>query len=65
MKTKASNRTVPIPARVAAVLKARIDGRSFDDPAVASPEGAVLRANNWRRHTHWKKALKDTGPGLR
>ena len=21
----------------------------------------MLRANNWRRHTHWKKALKDLG----
>ena len=61
VKTKASKRTVPIPARAAAVLKARIDGRPLDDPAVASPEGAMLRANNWRRHTHWKKALKDLG----
>lgn len=61
VKTKASKRTVPIPARAAAVLKARIDGRPLDAPAVASPEGAMLRANNWRRHTHWKKALKDLG----
>ena len=59
VKTKASKRTVPIPAKAAAALKARIDGRPLDAPAVASPEGAMLRANNWRRHTHWKKALKD------
>ena len=59
VKTKTSKRTVPIPAKAAAALKARIDGRPLDAPAVASPEGAMLRANNWRRHTHWKKALKD------
>lgn len=61
VKTKASKRTVPIPARAAAALKARIDGRPLDAPAVASPEGAMLRANNWRRHTHWKKALEKLG----
>lgn len=61
VKTKASKRTVPIPARAAAVLKARIDGRPLDAPAVASPEGSMLRANNWRRHTHWKKALEKLG----
>ena len=60
-KTKASKRSVPIPTKVAAVLKARIDGRPLDAPAVASPEGAMLRANNWRRHTHWKKALEKLG----
>ena len=61
VKTKASKRTVPIPAKAAAALKARIDGRPLDAPAVASPEGAMLRANNWRRHTHWKKALEKLG----
>ena len=59
--TKASKRSVPIPTKVAAVLKARIDGRPLDAPAVASPEGAMLRANNWRRHAHWKKALEKLG----
>lgn len=61
VKTKASKRTVPIPARAAAALKARIDGRPLDAPAVASPEGAMLRANNWRRHTHWNRALEKLG----
>lgn len=61
VKTKASKRTVPIPARAAAALKARIDGRPLDAPALASPEGAMLRANNWRRHTHWDKALEKLG----
>ncbi len=57
-KTKSSKRTVPIPTKLFALFKARIDGRPIDLPAVASPEGSMLRANNWRRHTHWKKALE-------
>ncbi|MGA3257198.1 MAG: tyrosine-type recombinase/integrase, partial [Mycobacterium sp.] len=28
--------------------------------AVTSSNGAMLRSNNWRRHTHWNKALKIT-----
>lgn len=60
-KTKASKRTVPIPTRLFALFKARVDGRPLDDPAVASPEGSMLRANNWRRHTHWRKALDELG----
>jgi integrase len=31
-------------------------------PAVTSPNGAMLRSNNWRRHTHWNKALKKIEP---
>lgn len=56
-KTKSSKRTVPIPTKLSAILKARIDGRPPDAPAVASPRGAMLRASNWRRRTHWKEAL--------
>ena len=43
------------------MFKARIGGRPLDEPAVASPEGAMLRANNWRLHTHWKKTLEKLG----
>lgn len=59
-KTLNSKRTVPLPQVVIDALTPRIAGRKPDEPAVTSPNGALLRSNNWRRHTHWKKALKAT-----
>jgi integrase len=59
-KTRAAKRTVPLPQVVVDILKTRIGGRAPDEPAVTSPNGAMLRSNNWRRHTHWNKALKKT-----
>lgn len=59
-KTLNSKRTVPLPQVVVDALTPRIAGRKPDEPAVTSPNGALLRSNNWRRHTHWKKALKAT-----
>jgi integrase len=59
-KTRAGIRTVPLPQVVVDALTRRISGRAPDDPAVTSPNGAMLRSNNWRRHTHWNKALKKT-----
>jgi integrase len=60
-KTRAGIRTVPLPQVVVDILARRITGRALDEPAVTSPNGAMLRSNNWRRHTHWNKALKKTG----
>jgi integrase len=59
-KTRAGIRTVPLPQVVADIFKGRITGRGPDEPAITSPNGAMLRSNNWRRHTHWNKALKKT-----
>jgi integrase len=59
-KTRAGIRTVPLPQVVVDIFKGRITGREPDEPAVASPNGAMLRSNNWRRHTHWNKALTKT-----
>lgn len=59
-KTRAARRTVPLPQVVIDILKPRIFGRDRDAPAVASPKGVMLRSNNWRRHTHWNKALIST-----
>ena len=59
-KTRAGIRTVPLPQVVVDIFKRRISGRTLDEPAVTSPNGAMLRSNNWRRHTHWNKALKKT-----
>ncbi|SID09756.1 prophage integrase [Mycobacteroides abscessus subsp. abscessus] len=56
-KTRAARRTVPLPQVVIDILKPRIAGRDRDAPAVASPKGAMLRSNNWRKHTNWSKAL--------
>jgi integrase len=59
-KTRAAKRTVPLPQIVIDVLTPRIAGRQPDQPAVASPNGAMLRSNNWRRHAHWTDALRTT-----
>jgi integrase len=59
-KTRAAKRTVPLPQVVVNALSPRITGRHPDEPAVASPNGALLRSNNWRRHAHWSLALRTT-----
>jgi integrase len=58
--TRAGIRTVPLPQVVVDIFTRRISGRAPDEPAVTSPNGKLLRSNNWRRHTHWNKALKKT-----
>jgi integrase len=60
-KTRAAVRTVPLPQIVIDALKPRIQNRSPKEQAITSPNGGFLRSNNWRRHTHWNKALKKTG----
>ena len=60
-KTRAAVRTVPLPQIVIDALKPRIENRSPNEQAITSPNGGFLRSNNWRRHTHWNKALKETG----
>jgi integrase len=59
-KTLAGTRTIPLPQVVIDALKPRIACRAADEPAVTSPNGKMLRSNNWRRHTHWNKVLKRT-----
>ncbi|GAB4602010.1 tyrosine-type recombinase/integrase [Mycobacterium avium] len=59
-KTRAGIRTVPLPQVVVDILERRINGRAPNEPAVTSPNGKLLRSNNWRRHTQWNKALKET-----
>ena len=61
-KTCAGIQTVPLPQVVVEILKRRISGRAADDPAITSPNGKMLRSNNWRRHTRWNKALQKTEP---
>ncbi len=59
-KTRAGIRTVPLPRVVVDAFNPRIKDRPPDEPAVTSPNGAMLRSNNWRRHTHWNNVLKTT-----
>lgn len=59
-KTRAAVRTVPLPQVVIDALTPRIEGRDPAAPAVTSPNGAMLRSNNWRRHTRWSEALQAT-----
>ncbi len=58
-KTKAGARTVPLPQAVVAAFERRIAGQPLESPAFASPDGKMLRSNNWRRHTHWKEVIHD------
>lgn len=60
-KTRAGIRTVPLPQVVVEIFQRRVRGRDPDEPAVRSPNGTMLRSNNWRRHTHWNDALAKTG----
>ena len=54
---------VPLPQVVVQVFARRLAGRESDPeaPAVLSPRGGMLRANNWRRHTKWNTAIKQAG----
>jgi integrase len=51
---------VPLPQIVVDALTSRIGGRQPDEPAITSPNGALLRSSNWRRHAHWSQALRTT-----
>ena len=59
-KTRAAVRTVPLPQVVVEAFTPRITGRAPREQAITSPNGGFLRSNNWRRHTHWSRALQKT-----
>lgn len=65
-KSKAGTRTVPIPNKVIDLLKTRIGGRAGEEPAFTSPNGSLLRRENWVRDVAWAKAKKQINrPDLR
>lgn len=65
-KSKAGLRSVPIPQRIVAILKARIEGRPTHEPAVTSPRGALLGRENWVRSVKWDAQRQTLGrPTLR
>jgi integrase len=61
-KTQGGTRTSPLPHVVVEGLTPRVAGHAADQPAVTSSNGAMLRSNNWRRHTHWNKVLEKSDP---
>jgi integrase len=60
-KSKAGRRSVPIPERLVPMLKGRIDGSAPEAPAIASPRGARLGLENWKRSVHWPTAIVQIG----
>lgn len=65
-KSKAGVRTVPIPMKVVDLLKTRIGGRAGGEPAFTSPNGGLLRRENWVRDVAWAQRKKQLGrPDLR
>ncbi|WP_236745732.1 tyrosine-type recombinase/integrase [Mycobacteroides abscessus] len=65
-KTAAGLRSVPIPARIEPILRARVQGRRPSDPAITSPRGALLSRENWVRATRWYEQRDKLGrPKLR
>ncbi|QXQ16004.1 tyrosine-type recombinase/integrase [Skermania piniformis] len=56
-KSKAGRRSIPIPTLLIPLLKARIDGRPNDEPAITSPKGSRLGLENWERAVDWRKQV--------
>src|SRR5262249_33981680 len=65
-KSAAGRRSVPIPERLMALFKARLDARPRGAPAIGSPKGSRLRLENWKRAVNWRKSVIEIGrPDLR
>jgi integrase len=59
-------RTVPLPHRVAEVVRARCEGRSAGAWLFETSVGTPLREENWKRAVRWSQAKQTVGrPGLR
>ncbi|WP_373279256.1 tyrosine-type recombinase/integrase [Skermania pinensis] len=46
-----------MPTLLIPLLKARIDGRPNDEPAITSPKGSRLGLENWERAVDWRKQV--------
>lgn len=60
-KSKASNRYVGIPARIADLLADRVADRGPRDLVFPSPEGTYMRSRNWRRRSGFDSARASLG----
>jgi integrase len=67
-KSRASQRTVVIPAAILPAIRAHLDGcvgQSPDSLVFTGSRGGVLRRSNFRRAVEWSKAVEAIGaPGL-
>jgi integrase len=65
-KSEAGRRSVPIPERLMPALKVRLDARTPDAPAIASPKGSRLSLENWKRAVDWRRSATEISrPDLR
>lgn len=60
-KSRASRRSVGIPASLRPTLEERTAGRPSDALVFAAPDGGYLRNGNWRRRSGWAQAVEDLG----
>ena len=60
-KSKASNRYVGIPSRIAQLLADRLEGKESRDLVFPSPEGTYMRSRNWRRRSGFDSARESLG----
>lgn len=60
-KSRASVRSVAIPASLRPVLAARMAGKGPADLVFPAPDGGHLRNGNWRMRSGWHDALADCG----
>lgn len=60
-KSRASVRSVAVPASLRPVLAARIGGKGPDDLVFPAPDGGHLRNGNWRLRSGWYDAIADCG----
>lgn len=65
-KSAAGRRSIPIPERLRNVLATRIAARRPGEPAITSPNGALLGLENWKRSVKWRQSIAEIGrPTLR
>jgi integrase len=60
-KSAAGRRSIPIPERLLNVLATRIAGRPPGEPAITSPNGALLGLENWKRSVKWRQSIVEIG----
>ncbi|MCX5042522.1 site-specific integrase [Aldersonia sp. NBC_00410] len=56
-KSRAGQRTIPIPQRLMPILLDRVSGRGPAEPAITSPKGSRLGLENWKRAVAWKASI--------
>lgn len=60
-KSAASNRHIPVPGLLMAILTARVEGKTAEALVFPAPNGGHLRNRNWRQRSGYDEAVKDLG----